>query len=278
MERVFLVGSSRSGTTLLQSMITCHSKVVSFPETHFFDDTLPLLPILRPFKLYGKKDREIVSSFLHRYHYRGLKPFRFVPGHKKYRHKNWCRRLLGIIDGMAAYHSGSKIWLEKSPRHLFYIDSLTLADPKLKFIHMIRNGADVVASMHLASINHTKDWGEERSIKKCIRYWKKNIAKSEQYKDDPRHFYVHYKRLLDETEIVLKEICRFLLIGYEPDMATKFHHKAPALITEEEPWKTRNTKKTLEKSNKLDKHFDDSMIDYIIQETKPVNLQQFQNN
>jgi hypothetical protein len=279
MERVFLVGSSRSGTTLLQSMIACHSEVVSFPETQFFDKTLPRLPALRPFKLYGKKDREIVARFLRRYHYRDLKPFRCVPDYKKYVYKPWCRKLLDIIDGMAKYHSVPKVWLEKSPRHLFYIDSLTLVDPSLKFIHMIRNGADVVASMHLASKNNQEEWEGTRSVKKCIRYWKRNINVSKQYKEDPLHFFVHYGQLLSETERVLKGICGFLSIDYEQDMATKFHQKAPDLIAEEEkPWKARNKRKKLKKSKKLHKNFDDETIDYIIKKTKPVNLQQFRND
>ncbi len=34
--RVFIVGAPRSGTTLLQSMLAAHPRTVSFPETQYF--------------------------------------------------------------------------------------------------------------------------------------------------------------------------------------------------------------------------------------------------
>ena len=39
-ERTFIVGVARSGTTLLQSMVGNHDDIATFPETHFFRKTI----------------------------------------------------------------------------------------------------------------------------------------------------------------------------------------------------------------------------------------------
>ena len=54
---VFIIGSARSGTTLLQSMLASHPEVYSFPETHFFRGTIPKFSFLRWLKFYGEKDK-----------------------------------------------------------------------------------------------------------------------------------------------------------------------------------------------------------------------------
>lgn len=40
---IFVVGVPRSGTTLLQSLLSAHSSTYSLPETHFFPTILPRL-------------------------------------------------------------------------------------------------------------------------------------------------------------------------------------------------------------------------------------------
>lgn len=42
---------------------------------------------------------------------------------------------------------GQTIWLEKTPLHLLYIKQFEQFIPGVKFIHLLRNGADVVASL-----------------------------------------------------------------------------------------------------------------------------------
>ena len=39
-DRIFIVGCPRSGTTLLQSLLAAHPQIHSFPETHFFPNTI----------------------------------------------------------------------------------------------------------------------------------------------------------------------------------------------------------------------------------------------
>ena len=47
----------------------------------------------------------------------------------------------------AMRRAGASRWCEKTPRNLLYADRLATAFPDLRFIHIVRDGRDVVASM-----------------------------------------------------------------------------------------------------------------------------------
>lgn len=149
----FLVGCPRSGTTLLQSMISSHPKVVSFPETHFFCETLPINPLLRQLKLHGPGSRRFIKDFLDSNGYSALNPFKNINTYQFLTHNQWCQTLITILHKMTGMEADrhrhlKSIWgLEKTPRHLHYISSIEKGGMKNRYLHLLRNGADVVASM-----------------------------------------------------------------------------------------------------------------------------------
>lgn len=278
-KRLFLVGCPRSGTTLLQSMIATHRQVISFPETHFFSGTLPINPFLRRLKLHGKTSRKFVQQFLDENGYQQIEPLEHTPRYVT--HKKWCNILLNILDLMTARDTSSEttantVWgLEKTPRHLHYISSIEHADSSNKFLHILREGADVVASLYLATHKYPEEWSGKRSVKKCVSWWNNSIRASLKHKNKSNHFYVIYKQLLDEPEKVLRATCKFLDLNYEPAMVEQFHQTADSLTKEKEEWKKQNKKRDLTKSNKLETHFDSSTINYIKNNTIDIDLKQF---
>ena len=63
-KRIYIVGCPRSGTTLLQSMVAAHPLLTSYPETHFWDYTIPKNRYLRFPKIYSFPERKLVSDYL----------------------------------------------------------------------------------------------------------------------------------------------------------------------------------------------------------------------
>ncbi|MDZ7659813.1 sulfotransferase [Fodinibius sp.] len=276
--RIFLVGCPRSGTTLLQSMVASHSHIVSFPETHFFSETLSINPLLRRIKLYGPGSRNFINDFLIEHGYSDIRPFSDLP--PLCTHSRWCKALLHTIDEMILAASedpqSNNIWgLEKTPRHLFYISSIQQEGYQNKFLHILRSGPDVVASLYLATQNYPKQWGGSRSIKKCISWWNNSIKESLKYHDDPNHLFATYEQLLKNPQTVLQSICNYMEIDYQEKMTEDFHNRAEALTKEGEEWKQRNSKQSLSKSNKLKQHFDDETIAYIKKNILSIDLTQF---
>ena len=60
---VFVVGSPRSGTTLLQSLLATHSQIASFPESELFLHIGPETPIRRIFGLASRRVRSRLKKF-----------------------------------------------------------------------------------------------------------------------------------------------------------------------------------------------------------------------
>lgn len=280
-KRAFLVGCPRSGTTLLQSMIASHSQVVSFPETHFFSKTLPINNFLRQLKIHGPKSRKIINQFLQQNGYDDLQPFKETAPYHFFTYSKWCRILLSIIDEMTARHAEKQkndarvVGLEKTPRHLHYISSIEKSKPPSNFIHILRDGSNVVASLYLATKQYPDQWGGQRSIRKCISWWNKSIEQSLRYVNKPNHCFVTYEQLISDPERVLKTICTFLNLDYDQSMIQNFHRTAGYLTQEEEAWKNKNTRQSLRQSDKLTEHFDASTIAYIQTKIKSIDLQQF---
>lgn len=277
--RIFLVGCPRSGTTLLQSMVASHSQVVSFPETHFFSETLSINPLLRRIKLYRSGSRDVVTNFLDEHGYSNILPFSDLP--PLCTHNRWCKTLLNIIDEMILVKKSEdfklkSVWgLEKTPRHLFYISSIQQRGYQNKFLHILRSGPDVVASLYLATQNYPGQWGGSRSIKKCISWWNNSIKESLKYQDDSNHLFATYEQLLSDPQKVLQAICNFMKIDYQETMTKDFYNTAGSLTKEEEEWKQKNAQQSLSKSNKLQQHFNDDTIAYIKKNVLNIDLTQF---
>ena len=276
--RLFLVGCPRSGTTLLQSMVASHSQVVSFPETHFFSETLPINKLLRRLKIHGSKSKSFVRQFLESNNY-PVDPFESTRSY--YFYSNWCEKLIEVLDSIIEYESKhiqptDNVWgLEKTPRHLHYISSIARAAPESRFLHILRHGPDVVASMHLATKEYPEQWDGQRSVEKCIQWWNNSIRASMKYRDQRNHHFVTYEQLIEQPAKVLKSITSFLGLEFEESMIDEFHQTASSLTTEEEQWKDRNEEKSLSKSKKIDEHFDSATISYIEEKTLDLNLTEF---
>ena len=81
-ERIFLVGCPRSGTTLLQSLLAANSKVLSFPETHFFGHLFYSRKLLSILGIANWRARLRWVQFLKEIGHQESMPFLFVNSRK----------------------------------------------------------------------------------------------------------------------------------------------------------------------------------------------------
>ena len=217
MKRIFLVGSPRSGTTILQSLLAAHPEVISFPESKFFhyllyDKFAGKLPsrmeaffkdeIKRPEFLENFDDSQTVET----------KTAWFV----------------GILDSLATEQNKS-IWLEKTPEHMYFIEDIERLLPNAKFIHILRNGMDTIASMYEATRNFSNLWGAGWDLNHCVGRWEHAMLTSHKYIKKSNHIFIRYKDVLDNTTKLLGEICNFMGIEYEDEMLLNYKEKASRL-------------------------------------------------
>lgn len=200
--RVFLVGCPRSGTTLLQSLLCAHPQVFSVPESHFYSKIPSANRVLRR-SGFARRDAPVRFSAL--LESLGLPPVEvrspFV--------RDYLRGLAAALD-RATLEAGKRIWLEKTPRHLLFVGDIAHALPGSRFIHLLRCGPDVVASLYEVTRDYPEVWGGPRSLEACVERWLRDTAISRRYEGAAGHFTARYEALTADPEGYLRELFAFI--------------------------------------------------------------------
>ncbi len=217
--RFFIVGCSRSGTTLLQNLLASHPAIQSFPESHFF-----AMIISRGWRrkagIADKRGVQRLGEFVSECRLTKLE--NLIPNNG-FLVKAYVKAFVSILD--EATLAGRKTcWIEKTPRHLHYIADIEKFIPEAKFIHLLRKGEDVVASLFEVSEKYPDKWGGPKSIDQCIERWKGDLDITLKYQSRRNHFVVKYEEMVTETELVLKKIFSFL--GFSNNMNMEEFHNA----------------------------------------------------
>ena len=204
--RFMLIGGlPRSGTTLIQTVVGSHSRIAIPPgDFPFAQQTARGLSVTQIFSIHSKKQTwelwhlDDVSFVLDLDHGAAFEAvlYRFAEEQDK------------DIPGAKAPHSE------------FFIDDYRrwLPDHDLKFIHVIRNPFDVIASLRRSHI-HTNWHGYTDLVEVQCRNWIRSaslgLARSH---SEPDHFYiVHYEDLVAEPEKSAAELCEFLGVSFEKE-------------------------------------------------------------
>jgi hypothetical protein len=241
--RIFIVGVARSGTTLVQSLLATHTEVTSFTESHFFYRhfthvplrTLPILtknPIrrVRDFLAENSEAPTAASQWLE---VKGRGPLRAKPL-RPFFTTAVARRLVELLDELAL-RRGFSSWLEKTPWHIRYIRLLerVCSDRPPEFVHVVRHGLDVVASLHKAS----QTWERSYDLDECVTRWNDEVALTLDRIDQPRHHIVLYEKLASEPEPTMRRLLRELDVEWQSEMLEGYGRTSDGLVTDDEPWK-----------------------------------------
>lgn len=211
---LFVVGMGRSGTKLLRTLLNNHSKI-SLPvtESQFIPDFINSYPTdqVESFQRYLddfektlfyqriKKRKNLNREDFLNYKAKGL-PSEFIEMTLQYFSPDFC--------GFGNIHF---IWGDKTPFYIWNIDLLRTLFPNSRVIHIIRDPRDVALSYH-------KTWG--KSLFWAAEKWRRAMKLTEDkgYATESWYLEVQYENLLNETERVLKKICKFIELPFEKEM------------------------------------------------------------
>ena len=228
MLRLFIVGCPRSGTTLLQTVLLSSDRIVSFPESHFFEH-LAGCPRRIPRGIYGQR-------LLHRWlDSTNLKyPKKFCIGFSR---SSAIDYFWSTLDSIAIAESAIG-WLEKTPGHVQHIKLIQDHVPDAKFIHIIRSYKDNVASFYLAR----KQWGNERSPLTTARDWFSHVSESLSYLHLENHFHISYEELVSHPRHVIDKLSSFLGLSFPNPDDIDLRHYAKQIVEKDAVWKANNLK------------------------------------
>lgn len=199
---VFVVGCPRSGTTWLQRLLMSHPKIHSGQESNVFD--MFVGHQLRMWKLLmSKKEGRPV----------GL-PAYFKESDYKRILKSYLMDLLAPMIGSLPE---TDYFLEKTPGHALFLDEIKELLPDARFIYILRDVRDVVASLVAASRGWGKSWAPS-SVEASAKTWVRYLETVNQFKSKvsaDNFFEVRYEQLNSPlAEEVLAQIFQFLKLDY----------------------------------------------------------------
>ncbi len=242
----FIVGAPRSGTTLLQYMLRSHPNL-SLPtgESHFF------IPLYRNRSAFGDLNRKenlrrvleamyvqsaaFLDTDLHgiRFDIDWLSEVLHTEG------RNTIPLILAGLYEKNAQGEGKRRWGEKTPYYVLHMPLLLEMFPGARFIHVIRDGRDVLLSL----FGRQDDFGVYNSYVGA-KYWEKYVATGQHLgrRLDPRQYLeVRYEDLVRDPEPVVHRILDFL--GEPFDLSVIYFRKS------KEPGKTPLLQQDLQPAN-----------------------------
>jgi hypothetical protein len=208
----FIVGASRSGTTLLRLILAGHSRIHIPPETWFIEDLVPELPLTRPLT------REQIARAVDIMTTHVRWPDMEIAADE---FRTWAEaleapKLADVIN--LVYHRqleihGKPRFGDKTPHYFGILPQLNALYPAAKFIHLIRDGRDVAISFIDAAWEHYHDRKNfEWSIFMKLRPTYLRSALAAQILE------VRYEDLVVDPEPTIRRICDFLGETFEPGM------------------------------------------------------------
>jgi hypothetical protein len=243
-------------------MLARHPRIKSFPETHFFRKAYPPNKIKRFFTWPALNVRGLLKKFVREVGRDDLLNIAYIGLFDR----NYHQTFINALDRLTLC-AGKDIWVEKTPLHLHYIKEIQKLIPKAKFIHIVRTGTDVVASLYKATNENPEKWAGKRgfhgfTIDQCIKRWNNDVLITSKWKDVANHLVVKYEKLIDSPSIIIKDICSFLEIEYSPLMKRP-EQSFNQIVNPDEVWKKNNIKAINKPESTFDTIFTENQRKYI---------------
>lgn len=251
---IFIVGCPRSGTTLLLSCLGAHPLIKALPETDFLcflagqrEDRLNGLPPRGLSHLFKRRlsDLRIAMGISSqsgiekvRNRLSGIDPTIAFAGYPASPRslKRQIGAVVSLLDNIAA-GEGKKAWVEKTPVHLFYLDIIQRYISGAKVVHIIRKGTENVASLYDVATRYPERWSYYNTADRCVDRWNRAVSVSVSCHGQANHLVVCYEQLADDTERVLRNVCKFLGLSYDESMLTRRAGVAESVRFDSEKWK-----------------------------------------
>ncbi len=207
---IIIGGCGRSGTTVFKEMLNRHPRIACGPETSMFG--LPFDP--RRIAIYWNIPLEQLTALMDESEH--------LPRFAERFYGDFVRR------------EGKARWADKTPNNVRAVGRILTWFPRARFIHVIRDGRDVVCSLR----HHPKERirggrivpvNTVNTIEFCCRRWVQDTSAGLAYANHPRCFELRYEHLIADPEGVLRRVCDFLGEDYDPAMLdpSRTKHETP---------------------------------------------------
>jgi hypothetical protein len=215
----FIVGVSRSGTTLLRLMLDAHPELTIPPETHFFSD------VARACRS-GATPEELIGVFTGQ---RRWGDFQLDADEllQRLRGKDepGPRFVMRAFYELYAEKQGKPRWGDKTPGYAERIKRIKQVLPESRFIHLIRDGRD-------AALSRARRAGKAEPVEVAASRWRRRIAIAREQGAEVDHYLeLRYEDLVADPEAGVRRVCELIELAFDPVML-RYHEHAAERMTE----------------------------------------------
>ena len=233
---IFVVGNSRSGTTMLSQILGRSVEVYSLLELHFFEE------LCAPSQLAQALAAPEATALLAQLAARQADPYaRFQGDAHAARYQASAEsiladtpppwqpmRLWAAFLQHTARSQGKSIPLEQTPRNVFYIQEILTHFPNAVIIHVVRDARDVILSQ---KYKWRRFWGQPDTPRRLALLfwanyhpvtmslmWNSAIQAGDRFQGHPRVLTARFEDVVAQGEVEIGRICAWLAIPWRQEM------------------------------------------------------------
>lgn len=235
MKMIFIVGNSRSGTTMLGRILGNHAQVYTFGELHFFEQQVDAATVLSKTEWPEERCLALLERLLTAARdgffakvetgkYR-LDAIRILANSKT---RDPVSVYSAFLFGESAAHSKS-IPCEQTPRYLFFVQEILKAFPEAVVINMIRDPRDVLLSQknkwrrrflgagNIPLTEAIRAWANYHPYTIAM-LWVAAVRSALRHVVHPRFVSIRYEDLLRQPEVTVRALCSVAGLEYSETM------------------------------------------------------------
>lgn len=231
---IFIVGNSRSGTTMMRRVLGNHPDIYMLEELHFFEQLWSTEDIGR--EISKEKAATLASRLLF------IQRDGYLTELDIEKYKGEAEKIVAAITGKIYSHEVLRAFLfyetqlhqktipcEKTPQDVFYIGEILSLFQSAKIINMVRDPRGVMLSQkrkwqrkNMGAVFMTRK--EQRRLKinyhpiTISKLWNASVRNALKFKTHIQVHHVIFEKLVNESEPEIKRLCRFLEIEFTPEM------------------------------------------------------------
>lgn len=244
MIRLFVVGCSRSGTSILQRLLVEQLNLWSLPETAFFKN-LGASPVARADALclfadildHGIKFEKSVFWRIPRSTYSLIKKLGLKEALYSFMSSQQATNAFVRIMDSSARIASARGWVEKTPLHCLCIREILASIPSARIIFVLRHGEAVTASILDRARRYPEQFGHQNNIKVAVQLWNQCIAEAAKWQEHPATHLVSYETLTSDIIDAVRILEDF--VGIKTDnQQLGLPCKEAKIVGQNEPWKS----------------------------------------
>lgn len=215
---VFIVGSGRSGTTLLRDVLEKHSQISVSPELKFFSGVFTERKTAgaphktpRARATFAEKAVEPLEASADE-KVQEVKDETPNLKEKLKEEKNMKNMFLRMLEETSETENAD-VLVEKTPAHIFFLEDIYSFFPDAKFIHVVRHSESFAAS--------AMKRGWFKSVPEAAVHWNESIRAWNRFATEDRKnqcLEVTYEDLVKNTEKTIQKVFEFLSLS-PPDQS-----------------------------------------------------------